>query len=103
MNTNELWQAVLGELELQISKANFTTWFRNTFIASFEEKNIVVAVPNTFTKTWLEKKYYKEIQTLIQHFTNRPIRNIVYRVETRQQDPQPIPTEPEKKYTENDP
>ena len=40
MNTNELWQAVLGELELQISKANFTTWFRNTFIASFEEKNI---------------------------------------------------------------
>src|SRR3990167_1096565 len=103
MNTNELWQAVLGELELQISKANFTTWFRNTFIASFEEKNIVVAVPNTFTKTWLEKKYYKEIQTLIQQFTNRPIRNIVYRVETRQQDPQPIPTEPEKKYTENDP
>ena len=103
MNTNELWQAVLGELELQISKANFTTWFRNTFIASFEEKNIVVAVPNTFTKTWLEKKYYKEIQTLIQQFTNRPIRNIVYRVETRQQDPQPIPNEPEKKYTENDP
>jgi chromosomal replication initiator protein len=56
MNTNELWQAVLGELELKLSKANFTTWFRSTFIANFSENEITVGVPNTFTKTWLEKK-----------------------------------------------
>ena len=55
MNTNELWQAVLGEMELKLSKANFTTWFRSTFIASFENGELAVAVPNAFTKTWLEK------------------------------------------------
>ncbi|MFH1089713.1 MAG: chromosomal replication initiator protein DnaA [Candidatus Uhrbacteria bacterium] len=84
MNTNELWQAVLGELELKLSKANFTTWFKQTFIATFGETEVVIGVPNTFTKTWLEKKYHKEIHNLLQNFANNNrIKNIVYRVETK--------------------
>lgn len=84
MNTNELWQAVLGEMELKLSKANFTTWFKQTFIANFSEKEVVVGVPNTFTKTWLEKKYQKEIHNLIQTFTNNTrIKNIFFKVETK--------------------
>ena len=81
MNTNELWQAVLGELELKLSKANFTTWFKNTFIARVEEAEIVIGVPNTFTKTWLEKKYHKDILDLLQNRTPHRIRSIQYRVE----------------------
>ncbi|EKD33551.1 MAG: hypothetical protein ACD_76C00004G0002 [uncultured bacterium] len=61
MNTDELWQAALAELELKLSKANFTTWFKSTFISNFENGFIRVGVPNTFTKAWLEKKYNKEI------------------------------------------
>jgi len=84
MNTNELWQAVLGELELKLSKANFTTWFKQTFIATFGETEVVIGVPNTFTKTWLEKKYHKEIHNLLQNFANNNrIKNIIYRVETK--------------------
>jgi len=84
MNTNELWQAVLGELELKLSKANFTTWFKNTFIANFSENEVVVGVPNTFTKTWLEKKYHKEIHNMIQALANNTrIKNIIYKVETK--------------------
>jgi len=84
MNTNELWQAVLGELELKLSKANFTTWFKQTFVANFSENEVVIGVPNTFTKTWLEKKYHKEIHNLIQNFANNTrIKNIIYKVETK--------------------
>ncbi len=83
MNTNELWQAVLGELELKLSRANFTTWFRRTFVAAFEEPEVVVGVPNTFTKAWLEKKYHKEILTLLQGFTQGKVRCVNYRVESR--------------------
>ena len=28
MNLEQLWRAVLGELELQISKPNFLTWLK---------------------------------------------------------------------------
>ncbi|MFH1142764.1 MAG: chromosomal replication initiator protein DnaA [Candidatus Uhrbacteria bacterium] len=93
MNTEELWQATLGELELQISKANFTTWFKNTFIISFEGSKIYVGVPNTFTKAWLEKKYHKDITSALQNLSSNNIREVTYQVETRQSAPQPVPTD----------
>ncbi|MFH1632141.1 MAG: chromosomal replication initiator protein DnaA [bacterium] len=83
MDTHQLWQATLGELELKLSKAHFTTWFRNTFIANFDESQVVIGVPNTFTKAWLEKKYHKEILNSIQNIIDKPIKVLTYRVETR--------------------
>jgi chromosomal replication initiator protein len=95
MNTNELWQAVIGELELKLSKANFTTWFKNTFIVSFDEPELIIGVPNTFTKAWLEKKYHKDILTLLQNFTQNRVRNIAYRVEMRPSLPTTVSAEAE--------
>lgn len=91
MNTNELWQAVLGELELTLSRVNFTTWFRNTFILSYEGGQLCIGVPNMFTKAWLEKKYHKEIYQCLQTHTNNGIKLICYKVETRAGTPQNIP------------
>ncbi|MFC1638677.1 chromosomal replication initiator protein DnaA [Patescibacteria group bacterium] len=97
MNTHELWQAVLGELELSLSKANFTTWFKNTFIASLEAEKVVISVPNTFTKAWLEKKYNQSILKTIQKVCTVPVKEVVYKVDVRpqmkpvSQAPQPIP------------
>ncbi len=85
MNTHELWQAVLGELELSLSKANFTTWFKNTFIASIENDSVVISVPNTFTKAWLEKKYNAPIIDSLRSVSKLPIREVVYKVEIRPQ------------------
>lgn len=67
MTNEQLWQAVLGELELSISKANFTTWFKNTTIISIKNDEAIVSVPNGFTKEWLENKYHKYILKAIQN------------------------------------
>jgi len=61
MTNHELWQTVLSEIELSISKANFTTWFKNTNIISQKDGKIIIGVPNGFTKEWLENKYNKII------------------------------------------
>ena len=61
MTNQQLWQAVLGNLELTLSKANFTTWFKNTSIADKTENGIIVGVPNAFTKEWLQNKYHPDI------------------------------------------
>lgn len=87
MNNDQLWQAVLGEIELTLSKANFTTWFKNTFISEFENDKVVVCVPNTFTKTWLEKKYHSKISEAISNIGNKKIKEIFYKVETRKNNP----------------
>ncbi len=61
MTNQQLWQALLGNLELSLSKANFTTWFKNTSIIEKSDTGIVVGVPNGFTKEWLQNKYHQDI------------------------------------------
>ena len=56
MDLQAIWLSALGELELTLSKANFTTWFRSTGISSLDNGRAIISVPNTFTKAWLEKK-----------------------------------------------
>ncbi|MBD3359433.1 MAG: chromosomal replication initiator protein DnaA [Candidatus Buchananbacteria bacterium] len=80
MNTQQIWQAVLGELELSLSKANFTTWFKGTFILELDETSVILGVPNGFTKSWLEKKYNSEILKALRNITEKEIKNINYKV-----------------------
>jgi chromosomal replication initiator protein len=83
MDTQALWQAALGELELTLSKANFTTWFKNTFLSEVDGPRAVVSVPNTFTKAWMEKKYHDQIVKALRNASNLPIREVMYRVEVK--------------------
>ncbi len=81
MNNNEIWQAVLAELELTISKANFITWFKNTGICHNQDGQIVICVPNTFARAWLEKKYHATIIKSLERITNKPVRKLEYKIE----------------------
>jgi chromosomal replication initiator protein len=54
---DSLWQAVLGEIELSVSRGNFLTWFKNTKLLRKADNQIVIGVPNVFIKNQLEKKY----------------------------------------------
>ena len=86
MTPQQLWQATLGELEILISKANFTTWFKNTSISSYENDKITISVPNVFTKEWLEKKYHQQILKAIRNVTeNNNIKDIYYKIESPSQ------------------
>jgi chromosomal replication initiator protein len=79
MTNEELWQAVLAQIQLNISQANFATWFKNTSIASKKENKVVVSVPNSFVKEWLENKYNKNIFKIL-HDLNEDIKEIEYSV-----------------------
>ena len=71
MDRDTLWEATLGELEVSLSKANFTTWFRDTFVAEASETELIVGVPNTFAQEWLKKKYHKQLmEVLRKHLPN---------------------------------
>ncbi len=80
MTEKELWQAVLGELEISLTKANFTTWFKQTSLISFENNRVVVGVPNTITKSWLESKYNSIILKAIQNISSVLVKGIAYKV-----------------------
>lgn len=60
-DTKRLWESALTEIELSVSKANFTTWFKDTSISRLEDGVVYLSVPNTFVKDWLSNKYHKFI------------------------------------------
>ncbi len=57
MQQDTLWQAVLGEIELSVSRGNFLTWFKNTSLLKENDGLVVIGVPNIFIKQQLERKY----------------------------------------------
>ncbi|MEK7113240.1 MAG: DnaA N-terminal domain-containing protein, partial [Patescibacteria group bacterium] len=65
MDIKQLWQRCLAEIEIGVSKANFSTWFKNTSILKEETGIVYVGVPNEFVRDWLKNKYHKLITKTI--------------------------------------
>lgn len=81
MTNYEIWQAVLAEFELALSKANFTTWFRSTGLSNYDNGLATICVPSAFVKSWMEKKHHSDIIKALERITNKPIKRVEYRVE----------------------
>ena len=77
MTNQELWQTVLAQIQLNISPANFATWFKNTEIIEQKEGKAVISVPNSFVKEWLENKYNRTILKIL-HGLNDGIKDSEY-------------------------
>lgn len=83
MTPQELWQATLGELEISLSKANFTTWFKNTSIANYNNDKVIINVPNIFTKEYLSKKYHQAILKALKNVTqNNNLKEVEYKIDS---------------------
>ncbi|HVT75138.1 MAG TPA: chromosomal replication initiator protein DnaA [Candidatus Paceibacterota bacterium] len=61
MDNKKIWENVLGTIELTVSKATFSTWFRDTYIHKIDEGMVYLAVPSAFAKDWLSDKLHKVI------------------------------------------
>lgn len=57
MSELALWQSVLGEIELTVSRASFATWFKHTELLEVGNKKAVVGVANIFAKQQLQAKF----------------------------------------------
>ncbi len=80
MSNHEIWQAVLAELELSISKPNFVTWFKNTDILSYQDNYVVLCVPNDFYRAWIEKNYHQTIVKSLERVTEKPVKKLEYKI-----------------------
>ncbi len=88
MNTKELWENCLVEIEAGMSKANFSTWFKNTSIVKEDAGIIHIGVPNEFVRDWLQNKYHKLItKTIAEAYENmRAVEYIISKIENKKQE-----------------
>lgn len=61
-----LWQSVLGEIELTVSHANYTTWFKNTELLECSDELVVIGVPNVFAIRQFEVKFNSQITSILE-------------------------------------
>lgn len=81
MQHERLWQTVLGEVEIAISRGNYLTWFKNTELLSLEGSQVTIGVPNVFIKQQLERKYNELItSTLEKNGITSP--EVIYKIHT---------------------
>jgi chromosomal replication initiator protein len=69
----QLWQTALGDLQRQVSRANYETWLRSTSLVGVAGETATVAAPNAFAVDQLRHKFDREITAAISALVNRPV------------------------------
>lgn len=70
LDTKQLWENALTNIELSISPASFKMWFAETHIVKIDDGVLYVGVPNQLTKDWLNEKFGKLILKTVRSFVD---------------------------------
>lgn len=83
--SKKIWETALAEIELVVSKANFTMWFKDTSIMKIEDGTVHLSVPNIFTKEWLVTKFHSLILKTLRGISDhvRSLEFVVIRPDTK--------------------
>lgn len=70
----DLWGRVLGEIEVEVSRANFLTLFKKTSLISLEDAVATIAVPSNMVIDLLKRRYYQVIKKCLDKHTKQDIK-----------------------------
>ena len=73
MNAEQAWQSALGQLQMEMPKASFDTWVRDTRLASYEDGLFTIAVCNAYARDWLESRLASTAVRLLMGIMNRSV------------------------------
>jgi chromosomal replication initiator protein len=79
IDNKQIWESCLNEIENNLSRANFVTWFKNTKLTKQENGTAYVGVPNEFVRDWLKNKHEKLILKVLMNYSNN-IRNVEFSI-----------------------
>ena len=73
MNAEQAWQSVLGQLQMEMPRASFDTWVRDTTPLSYEDGIMSIAVRNAYARDWLENRLLSTVTRLLAGMMNRAV------------------------------
>ena len=82
MDKVKVWKNSLSEIEVTVSKANFTTWFKNTFIIDYKKGVFIIGVPTFFVEDWLKKKYIDQIRNALENQSGEKVKTVRFKIAT---------------------
>ena len=85
----EVWQSALGELQLQVARANYQTWLKDTKGLSYRNGEFVVGVPSIFAAEWLDKRLSSLVKKTLISITGRELQ-VCFQVDGAEAEPETI-------------
>jgi chromosomal replication initiator protein len=82
--SKEIWESALGKLQIQVSKANYTTWLRDSQGLRCQDNTFVVSVPNVFVAEWLSKRLYPLVRKTLVDIMGRDV-DVQFEIRNREQ------------------
>ncbi len=105
MKAEQAWQAAIGQLQMEMPKAAFDTWVRDTDLVSYEDGSFIIGVQNAYARDWLQSRLSSTVIRLLTGIMNRTVevRFIVWQNTNELAEPQEkyAPTEPDQSQIQN--
>ena len=73
MNVEQAWQAVLGQLQMEMPRASFDTWVRDTKPLSYQDGTLTIGVRNAYARDWLESRLASTVSRLLVGIMNASV------------------------------
>jgi chromosomal replication initiator protein len=75
MNAEHAWQATLGQLQLEMSKASFDTWVSSAEFLGYDEDTgcFEIGVRNAYARDWLDDRLNATISRLLTGLLGAPV------------------------------
>jgi len=73
MNAEQAWQSVLGQLQMEMPRASFDTWVRDTKPVSYLDGTLTVGVGNAYARDWLENRLASTVNRLLVGIMNSTV------------------------------
>ncbi|MEJ2511123.1 MAG: chromosomal replication initiator protein DnaA [Anaerolineales bacterium] len=91
MDAKRAWQAVLGQLQMEMAKATYDTWVRDAAFVAYEDGTFIIGVQNAYARDWLESRLTSTISRMLVGLFDRSVevRFVVWQ-ERPQTEPTPI-------------
>lgn len=65
MNVEHAWQSVLGQLQMEMPRASFDTWVRDTRPLKYDDGLMTIGVRNAYARDWLESRLASTVSRLL--------------------------------------
>lgn len=73
MNAEQAWQSVLGQLQMEMPRASFDTWVRDTRPLSYQDGTLTIGVRNAYARDWLESRLASTVSRLLVGIMNASV------------------------------
>jgi chromosomal replication initiator protein len=73
MNVEQAWQSVLGQLQMEMPRASFDTWVRDTKPLSYQDGTLTIGVRNAYARDWLESRLASTVSRLLVGIMNASV------------------------------